>query len=145
MSKKNIKFEDEKVNKRSFSTKTKKLLKMEDIDINKILVSKKVPYGKESIKYYIEYNDDDVIRSLSIKLPQMIGYVKHFNNNNNKDNKTMSFKVSDNNLLKKNTKIWEKISNLTGKEFDSETGNGDNNKYIKTKIKQYTDKINTNF
>ena len=50
MSEKNIKFGDEKVNKISFY-KNKKLFKMEDI--NKILVSKKVPYGKESIEYYI--------------------------------------------------------------------------------------------
>ena len=32
---------------------------MEDRDINKILVSKKASYGKESTKYYIGYNDDD--------------------------------------------------------------------------------------
>ena len=74
----------------------------------------------------------------------MIGYVKHFNNNNY-DNKTMYFKVSDKKLLKKYTKIWGKISNIIGKEFDSETVYGGNNKYIKTKIKQYKDKINTNF
>ena len=71
---------------------------------------------KNSFKYFIGYNDDYGIRSLCIKLPQMIGYVKHFNNNNNYyDNKTMSFKVSDKKLLKKYTKIWEKISNLIGK------------------------------
>ena len=34
---------------------------MEDIDINKILVSKKTSYGKELVKCYIGYNDDDVI------------------------------------------------------------------------------------
>ena len=72
-------------------------------------VKVKNQYGKESIEYYIGYNDDDVIRPLCIKLSQMIGYVKHFNNsnnnnNNNKDNKIMSFKVSDNKLLKKYTK-----------------------------------------
>ena len=33
----------------------------------------------------------------------MVGYVKHFDGN-----KAMSFKVSDNKLLKKYTKIWEK-------------------------------------
>ena len=33
----------------------------------------------------------------------MIGYVKCFDSN-----KTMSFKVSDNKLLKKYTKIWQK-------------------------------------
>ena len=44
----------------------------------------------------------DVVRPLCIKLPQMIGYVKHFDSN-----KTMSFKVGDNKLLKKSSKIWE--------------------------------------
>ena len=83
------------MDKRSFY-KNQKLFKMEDIDINKTFVSKKTSYGKESFKYYIGYNDDDVIESLSIKLPQMIGYVKPFknnnnNNNNNKDTKRMFF------------------------------------------------------
>ena len=53
------------------------------------------------------YKDDDAIRPLCIKLPQMIGYVKNFN-----DNKTISFRVDDNKLLKKYDKIWEIISNL---------------------------------
>ena len=51
---------------------------------------------KNSLKYFIGYNDDDIIRPLCIKLPQMTGCVKHFDSN-----KTMSFKVSDNKLLKK--------------------------------------------
>ena len=107
MSEKNIKFGDKKLNKRSFY-KNKKLFKMEHIDINKILAFKKETYVKEKnlFKYFIGYNDDDGIRSLRIKLHQMIGYVKHFNSNNsNYDNKTMSFKVSDKKLLKKYTKI----------------------------------------
>ena len=59
-----------------------------------IKFSKKESYGtKNSLKYFIEYNDGDVIRPLCIILPQMIGYVKHFD-----INKTMSFKVSDNKL-----------------------------------------------
>ena len=37
----------------------------------------------------------------------MIDYVQHFDSN-----KTVSFKVGDNKLLKKYNKIWEKISNL---------------------------------
>ena len=43
----------------------------------------------------------------------MIGYVKHFDSNN-----TMSFKVNDNRLLKKYSKIWEKVSILMNIEFD---------------------------
>ena len=57
----------------------------------------------------------------------------------------MSFKVGDNKLLKKYNKIWEKISNLMNIEFDSEPVYDDNDKCIKTKIKLYGDKINTNF
>ena len=38
-----------------------------------------------------------------------------------------------------------KISNLMNIEFDSEPVYGDNDKYIKTKIKKYEDKVNTNF
>ena len=69
----------------------------------------------------------------------MIVYVKNFDSN-----KTMSFKVGDNKLLRKYNKIWEKISNLMNIEFDSEPVYGDNDKYIKTK-KMYEDRVNTNF
>ena len=52
----------------------------------------------------------------------------------------MSFKVNDNRLLKKYTKIWDKVSILMNIEFDSEPVYGDNDKYIKTKVKSYGDK-----
>ena len=141
MSGKNIIFVDKKINKFNFY-KNRKLFTIYDIDIDKILISKKEPYGrKSSFKYYIAYNDDnDVIRPFCIKLPQMIGYVKHFDSN-----KTMSFKINDNRFLKKYNKIWEKVSILMNIEFDSEPVYGDNDKYIKAKIKSHGDKLNTNF
>ena len=95
---------------------------------------------EQSLKYFIGYNDDRFIRPLCINLPQMIGYVKHFDSN-----KTMSFKVGGNNLSKKYKKIWEKVSNLMNIEFDSEPVYGDNDKYKKTKMKMYKDRVNTNF
>ena len=81
--------------KKSNSYKNKKIFKIGDIDFNKLLVSKEEPYGKKnSFKYLIGYiDDDDVIKPLCIKLPQMIGYVKCF-----ESDKTMSFKISDNKL-----------------------------------------------
>ena len=55
-------------------TKAKKVVKIGNIDVNKILVSKEEPYGtKNSFKYFIGYNDNDVIRPLCIKLAQMTG------------------------------------------------------------------------
>ena len=139
MSGKSINFDDKKINKSSFY-KNKKLFSLNDIDDNKILVSKKGSYGtKYLLKYFTGYNDGNVIRPLCILIPQMIGYVKHFDSN-----KTMSFKVSDNNLLKKYNKILEKVGNLLSIEFDSEPVYGDVDKYIKTKIKMYGDRVNTN-
>ena len=45
-------------------------------------ISKEGPYGsKSSSKYFIGYNDNDVIRPLCMKLPQMIGYVQESEGN----------------------------------------------------------------
>ena len=57
----------------------------------------------------------------------------------------MTFRVTDKKLSKKYTKILGKISSLINIKFDSEPVYGDNDKYIKTKIKIYGDKVNTNF
>ena len=70
----------------------------------------------------------------------MIGYVKHFDSK-----KTMSFKINDNRLLKKYTKMWEKVSIFVNIEFDSEPVYYDNDEYIKAKINSFRDKVNTNF
>ena len=75
MSRKNIIFDDKKIKKRNFY-KNKKLSKIDDIDVNKILISKNEAYGRNSsFKYFIGYSDDYVVRPLCIKLPQIIGYV----------------------------------------------------------------------
>ena len=72
MSRENIILDDKKINKIYFY-RNKKLFIIYDIAINQILVSKKESYGKKSsFKYSFGYNDDDVIRALCIKLPQMI-------------------------------------------------------------------------
>ena len=60
----------------------------------------------------------------------MIGYFKHFDSN-----KTISFKVNDDMLLKKYTKIWGRVNFLENIEFDSEPVYGDNDKYIKAIVK----------
>ena len=57
----------------------------------------------------------------------------------------MSFKIIDNELLKKYSKIWERVSSLMNIKFDSEPLYGDNDKYIKTKIELYEDRIIKNF
>ena len=78
MSVKNINFNDKKIRKNTFY-KNKTIGTIENIDVNNILVSKKEAYGnKNSFKYFIGYNDNDIIRPLRIRLPQMTGYAKNF-------------------------------------------------------------------
>ena len=108
MSRKNVNFGDKKIKKSDFFYKNKKVTKINDIDTNNILVSKEEPYGtkygtKNSFKCFIGYdNDNDVIRPLCIKLPQMTGYVRKFEGNT-----TMSFNISDKQFLKKYNEIWK--------------------------------------
>ena len=90
MSGKNINFNDKKIKKSDFY-KNKKITKIEDIDTNEILASKRESYDtKNSFKYFIGHYDNDVIRPFCVKLPQMTGYASKFN-----ENRTMSFKVNN--------------------------------------------------
>ena len=139
MSRKSINFHDRKIRKSTFY-KNKTINNIEGTDVN-ILVSKKEPYStKNSLKYFIGYNDNDVIRPLCIRLPQMTRYARKFD-----ENATVSFRVSNKQLLKNYNKIWKKKWKVNEINFESKTVYGDDNKYIKTKIKIYGDSIITNF
>ena len=70
----------------------------------------------------------------------MVGYVRKFEGNT-----TMSFKISDKQLLKKYNQIQKRVETLLKIEFDSKPVCGDNDKYIKTKIKTYAGSMITNF
>ena len=130
MSGKNINFNDKKI-KRSTFYKSKTINTIEDIDVNNILVSKKEPYGNKNwLKYFIRYNDNDIVRPLCIRLPQMTGYARKFD-----ENATLYFIVKDKKLLKSYIKIWETIEGLMKIYFESKPVDGDDVKYIKTKIK----------
>ena len=64
MSRKSINFNDIKTKKSDFY-KNKKINNIEDINADNILVSKKGPSSvkkKNSFKYFIGYNDNDIIR-----------------------------------------------------------------------------------
>ena len=49
-------------------------------------------------------------------------------------NSTMSFKISDKQLLRKYNQIWKKAEKLLKTEFNSKHVYCDDEKYIKTKI-----------
>ena len=106
------KFWQKKIKKSDFY-KNKKINRIEDIDLNKILISKKEPYdNKNSLKYFIGYNDNDVIRRSCIRLSQMTGYARKFD-----ENATVSFRVNNKELLKNYNKIWQKTENVLKIDF----------------------------
>ena len=70
----------------------------------------------------------------------MTGYAKNFN-----ENVTMSFRFNKKPLLKNYNTIWEKAEKLTRIDFESKPVYGNDDKYIKAKIKTYMDNMITNF
>ena len=71
---------------------------------------------------------------------QMTGYARKFD-----ENATMSFRVNNKQLLKNYIKVWEKIEKLMRIDFESKPVYGDDDKYIKIKIRIYVGSIITNF
>ena len=99
MSGRSINFDDKKIEKNGFYIdKNKKIFNIDDVDVNKTLVSKKETYSKDtSLIYFTGYNDNDVIRPLCLRLSQMTDYINNVNNKNNKNKNTitMSLRVKD--------------------------------------------------
>ena len=108
------------------------------ININKIVVSNKVSFGKKVLKYFIGYKDDRKIRLLCVFLPKMSAYWRDFD-----ETKYMSFLIKDDEFLEKYNEISKKVSGSIKKGFDREPVY--NEKYLKIDIKSYKGKISTNF
>ena len=90
----------------------------------KILVSKKEQCGKyNSFKYFIGYNDNDVIRLLYLFISQTTGYIDIF-----EKNKIMPLMAENKQVLENYKKIWKKIKKLMGIDFESKATYND--KYI---------------
>ena len=104
------------------------------------MVSKKETYGKyNSFKYFIGYNDNDVIRPLYLFLSQTTGYINKFD----KNKITMPIMIKDIQLLKNYNKIWKKIEKLMKIDFSTKTTYGDNDdKYIKTRTPFFFQRYN---
>ena len=70
----------------------------------------------------------------------MTGYTRKF-----KENTTMSLSVNKKQLLKNYNKIWENIEKLMSIDFESKPVYGDDDKYIKAKVKIYAGSVIKNF
>ena len=126
---------------KSDSHKNKRPINVKEVGIEEIVLSYKKSYSKDSFKYFIGYRHKGSAfpSPLCVKLPQMNAYGKYFD----KNNKYINLLVNDKEILKKYSEIWDKIKSLIKKEFNSEPVYND--KYVKTKIKIYNDRVYTNF
>ena len=89
------------INKNAFVFyKTTTSINIDEADINKITLLNKTSFGnKGSFKYHIGYTHKNgvLLSPLNIKLPELTGYTKHFDNNN----KYVNLLVNDKKLLQK--------------------------------------------
>ena len=79
MSEKTLKFDNIRVNKKQFH-KSKQPIDLKSVNVNQIVVSDRFKHSDEGFKYFIGYQEDEIVKPLCIILPQMSGYIKYFEN-----------------------------------------------------------------
>ena len=104
MSEKTLKFNNIRFNKKELH-KSKQPIELMSVIVDQIVVSDKFKHNNESFKYFIGYQEGEIVKPLCIILPQMSGYIKYFENGS----KNMSFLIKDNIVWNKYDKIWDAI------------------------------------
>ena len=95
MSEKTLKLNNIRVNKKEFH-KSKQPIH---------LISDKFKQSDKGFKYFIGYQEGEIVKTLCIILPQMSGYIKYFENGG----KSMSFLIKDDEVREKYKNIWDLI------------------------------------
>ena len=81
-----------------------------------MVVSDKFNHSDESLKYFIGYQEGEIVKPLCIFLHQMSGYIKYFEYGG----KNMPFLVKDDEVWEKYEKIWYVIKNKLNIKFHSQ-------------------------
>ena len=104
MSEKTLKFNNIRVNKKEFH-KSKQPIHLISLNVDQIEISDKFKHSDKGIKYFIGYQEGEIVKTLCIILPQMSGYIKYFENGG----KNMSFLIKDDEVREKYKNIWDLI------------------------------------
>ena len=132
MIKKTLKFNNIRV-------KSKEPIDLMSVNIDYIVVSDKLNHNNNGSRYFIGYQEGEIIKPLYIILPQMTGYIKYFKYGG----MNMSFLLNNNEVWEKYKQIWGLIKNNPGIKFHSSPDH--DKKYLKTKVKEYDGVIKSNF
>ena len=138
MGEKTLKFNNIKVNKKEFH-RFKQAIDLDLVDTGKIVVSDRFKHIEEGFKYFIGYQEDEIVKPLCIILPQMNDYIKYFENGG----KNMSFLIKNSEVWEKYEEIWYVIKNKQNIKLHSQPIY--ENKYLKTKVRELDGSIKTNF
>ena len=150
MTKKTLKFNNIKVNKKKFHM-SKEPINLMSVSIDQVVVSDKFSNNSnknnndnnnnnnDGLWYFIGYQEGEIVKPLCIILPQMSKYIKYFEYGG----LNMSFLIKDGEVWEKYKQIWNLIKNKLGIRFHSLLVH--DKKYLKTKLKEYNGVIKTNF
>ena len=141
--KKALKFNNIRVNKKEFY-KSKQSVYLMSVKLDQIIVFDKFKHNGEGFRYFIGYQEGEIVKPLYIILPQMNGYIKYFENGG----KNMSFLIKDDKVWEKCEIIWDVIKNPLGIKFHRKPIY--EQKYLKAKVREFdfvikTNKLNFNF
>ena len=138
MSSRKIKFGDKEVYKKKFYW-SKEAISLYSVDLNKIVVSNKWKINDTANKYLCGYLNNNTIQPLCVILPQMNGYIKHFDDGG----KNMSFVTGDEEIFEKYNEIWEVIRKVSKVKFT--VGPVRDDTYLVAKLKIFDRKNRTTF
>ena len=130
MREKTLKFNKISVNKKEFH-KSKQPIDLMSVNVDQIVVSGKFKHNNEGFKYFIGYQEGEIVKPLCIILPQMSGYIKYFENGG----KNMSFLIKDDEVWDKYNKIWDVIKDKLDIKFHSEPVY--EYKYLSVKVREF--------
>ena len=74
-----------------------------------MVVSNRLPFGKQDFEYFVSNKNSEKIRSLCIFRPQMIIYKRSFD-----ENRRIYFSIKEEKVFIKYMHILEKVSNIIG-------------------------------
>ena len=85
------------------------------VNVDQIVISNKFKHSNKGFKYFIGYQEGEIVKPLCIILTQMSGYIKYFESGG----KNMSFLIKDDEVGEKYEQIWDVIKNKPSIKFHS--------------------------
>ena len=79
MTEQTLKFNNIKINKKEFH-KSKQAIDLDSVTVDQIVVSDKFKHSDGCFKYFVGYQENEIVKPLCIILTQMSGYINYFDN-----------------------------------------------------------------